>query len=204
MKKRKKARWLLLLILLILVAGAVFLFRPDPRWKQLSSEERQLRLQYIEAAESWLGCSEADGSHKQILDLYNSHTPLAQGYRVQYTDSWCAAFVSAAAIASGLTDIIPTECGCQRQIGLFQALGRWEERDDYRPLPGDIIYYCRSDKSLGDCTGWADHVGIVTQVNGSIITVLEGNYDDCVQYRHILINAPTIRGFGLPDYSSLT
>ena len=89
-------------------------------------------------------------------------------------------------------------------IDLYKALGRWEERDDYRPLPGDIIYYCRSDKSLGDCTGWADHVGIVTQVNGSIITVLEGNYDDCVQYRHILINAPTIRGFGLPDYSSLT
>ena len=49
--------------------------------------------QVIEQAKSWLGKNEADGSHKAIIDIYNAHKPLAQGYKVKYTDSWCATFV---------------------------------------------------------------------------------------------------------------
>lgn len=201
-RKKKKKLWLILPVLALLAVAAAVFLAPDPRWEQMDEQEKQLRLQYIETAKKWLGSNEADGSHKEIIDLYNSHRPLAQGYTVKYTDSWCATFVSAAAIACGITDILPTECGCQRQIGLFQTIGCWEENDSYKPLPGDIIYYCSSDKGTGDCTGWSDHVGIVAQVNGPIITVLEGNSNDCVQYRRILVNAPTIRGYGLPDYAS--
>ena len=35
---------------------------------------------------SWIGYSEANGKFKQIIDLYNSHKPLARGYAVKYTD----------------------------------------------------------------------------------------------------------------------
>ena len=38
-------------------------------------------------AQSWLGYNEADGSHKQIIDTYNAHKPLARGYKVKYTDA---------------------------------------------------------------------------------------------------------------------
>ena len=65
----------------------------------------------ISVFESWLGYNESNGKHKIIIDIYNSHKPLARGYRVRYTDSWCDATVSAAAIKSNNVDIIGTECG---------------------------------------------------------------------------------------------
>ena len=40
-----------------------------------------------------------------IIDLYNSHKPLARGYPVKYTDAWCSTFASAVAIQAGLTSI---------------------------------------------------------------------------------------------------
>ena len=85
--------------------------------------ENQLRQKVVKIAVSYLGCKEADGSHRKIIDLYNSHKPLARGYAVKYTDAWCSTFASAVAIAAGLTDIIPTECGCEKHIALFKKLG---------------------------------------------------------------------------------
>ena len=173
--------------------------------RQVPEAEQQLRLKLVATAETWLGSNEQDGSHESIIDLYNQHEPLAQGYTVQYDDQWCATFVSASAIEAGLTQIIPTECGCQRQIELFQDLGTWEEADDYIPLPGDIIYYCRSNKDLiNDCTGWSDHVGIVVGTNGNRIKVIEGNYGDKVDYRYLKADALIIRGYAVPGYSQLS
>lgn len=81
----------------------------------------------IAQAKAWVGCREADGSHKKIIDTYNAHRPLARNYSVKYTDAWCATFVSACAIKTGMTDFIPTECGCGQMIALFQKLGEWDE-----------------------------------------------------------------------------
>lgn len=172
--------------------------------REVPEAERQLRLKYVETAEKWLGSNEQDNSHQPIIDLYNQHEPLAQGYIVQYEDQWCATFVSASAIEAGMTQIIPTECGCQRQIALFQDLGTWEESDDYLPLPGDIIYYCRSNKKMdSDCTSWSDHVGIVVGTNGNRIKVIEGNNGDRVAYRYLPVDALIIRGYAIPDYGQL-
>ena len=44
--------------------------------------ENQLRQKVVKIAVSYLGCKEADGSHRKIIDLYNSHKPLARGYAV--------------------------------------------------------------------------------------------------------------------------
>lgn len=195
-----------LLALCLLLCGCEFQL-PEIEYgfaREVGEAEKALRLELVAAAESWLGCKESDGSHKPIIDLYNSHEPLAQGYLVQYTDQWCATFGSAAAIKCGMTDIIPTECGCQRQIGLFDAMGCWEEDDAYVPLPGDYIFYVLDNTGPGDCTGWSDHVGIVVGTNGSRIKVIEGNNAWSVRYRYISVDDPSIRGYGLPDYSSLT
>lgn len=167
----------------------------------LTTEE--VRQTIIDAAESWKGCKEADGSHRQIIDLYNSHKPLARGYAVQYTDSWCATFVSAAAIKAGLTEIVPTECSCGQMMTLFQKAGRWVEDDGYTPSVGDIIFYDWSDSGSGDNTGWPDHVGLVKSVRNGTITVIEGNKDDAVGYRTLAVNDRYIRGYGVPDYASV-
>lgn len=167
--------------------------------------ENQLRQKVVKIAVSYLGCKEADGSHRKIIDLYNSHKPLARGYAVKYTDAWCSTFASAVAIAAGLTDIIPTECGCEKHIALFKKLGAWVENDAYVPKPGDYIFYDWQDGTnyaTTDNTGAADHVGIVTEVKGSTITVIEGNMSDAVGYRHIAVNGRYIRGYGVPKYAS--
>lgn len=170
--------------------------------RQVSDAEAARRLALVNAAEGWLGANESDNTHRPIIDIYNGHKPLAQGYLVQYSDNWCAAFVSCAAIQCGMTDIIPTECGCQRQIALFQALGCWEESDHYTPLPGDIIYYS-SKRPSGNNTAWSDHVGIVVGTQGRWIKVIEGNYHEKVEYRIIRIGDSLIRGYGLPDYGTM-
>ena len=164
--------------------------------------ETELRQKVVSIAESYLGCKESDGSHKKIIDLYNSHKPLARGYAVKYTDAWCSTFASAVAIAAGLTDIIPTECGCEKHIALFKKLGSWQENDAYVPSPGDYIFYDWDDTGKGDDTGSADHVGIVVSVSGTTIKVIEGNKNNAVEYRSIKVNGKYIRGFGVPKYSS--
>lgn len=128
---------------------------------------------------------ESNGSHRKIIDLYNSHKPLARGYAVKYTDAWCSTFASAVAIAAGLTDIIPTECGCEKHIRLFKNIGSWVENDAYVPSPGDYIFYDWDDNGAGDCTGNADHIGIVEKVSGNTITVIEGNMNDAVGRRNL-------------------
>lgn len=195
---------ILVLVLSLLTVAYINKHRNYGFAREIPEAEQQLRLKLIEAAQKWLGSNEQDNSHRPIIDLYNQHEPLAQGYIVQYDDQWCATFVSASAIEAGLTQIIPTECGCQRQIELFQNLDAWQEADDYLPLPGDIIYYCRNNKKIGtDCTGWSDHVGIVVGTSGNRIKVIEGNYNDQVSYRYLPVNALIIRGYAIPDYSQL-
>ena len=168
--------------------------------REVSEQERQLRLQVVQTAQGYLGYKESDGSHKKIIDRYNSQDVLPVNYAVQYTDKWCATFGSVVALDCQLTDIIPVECGCQRQIELFQDLGCWEEDDSYIPLPGDYIFYDSDHTGDGDCTDWADHVGIVIGVCEDTIQVIEGNYNKAVGYRYIPIDDMSIRGYGLPEY----
>ena len=163
--------------------------------------EMELRKKLVATAKAYLGCKESDGSHRKIIDIYNSHKPLAVGYAVQYTDSWCSAFVSAMSILCGLTDILPTECGCERHVELFKELGSWIEDDTYVPKLGDVIFYAWSDNGKGDCTARANHVGIVTGCDGKTITVIEGNISKAVGYRTLAVGGRYIRGFGVPKYA---
>ena len=154
----------------------------------------------VAQAKAWLGCNENDGSFRKIIDTYNAHKPLARGYKVKYSDEWCATFVSAVAIALGYTDIIPTECGCGEMVKLLQKLGAWDENDGRKPNPGDLVLYDWQAPATGDATGWPDHVGIVEKVDGSTITVIEGNYSKSVKRRTIQVNDKRIRGYGVPKY----
>lgn len=156
----------------------------------------------LDVARGWLGCKESNGTHKKIIDVYNAHKPLARGYKVKYTDSWCATFVSACAIKVGYTDIIPLECSCNQMINGFKKIGRWCEDDAHVPSPGDVIFYDWQDKGVGDNKGSSDHVGIVEKVEGNTITVIEGNKNDAVGRRKLQVNGRYIRGYGLPKYDA--
>ena len=107
--------------------------------------EREARNKIVGIFTGWAGKKEADESHKSIIDLYNGHSPLARGYRVKYSDAWCATAASAAAIAAGYTDIIPTECSCEKMIALAKKMGIWVENDSYVPDSGDSVRFQRKD-----------------------------------------------------------
>lgn len=210
MRTRKKKRILLWLLVGFMAFAALILSAVlmEPQlWgyaRPVSDAEAALRNQVVETAVAWYGSRESDGTHKPIIDVYNSHTPLARGYAVQYDDEWCATFASAVAVQCSLTDIIPTECGCERHIELFMAMDAWVEEDDYLPLPGDYIFYHWDCNSAEDCTDWSDHVGIVAGTWNDWIKVVEGNKDNAVRYRWLRAGDRQIRGYGTPDYESIT
>lgn len=170
--------------------------------------EQQLREKYVSTAKSFVGAVKGDAKHKQIIDTYNNHTPLPIGYKVKYTDHWCATTVSSIAIMCGLEDIIPQECSCSRQIALLKKINSWEEKDSYVPKIGDLIYYDwddGADYARTDNRGAPEHVGIIVESNGKTIKVLEGNMTwkgkSVVGYRNIYVNGRYIRGFGVPNYA---
>lgn len=159
----------------------------------------------VKQAQAWIGRNEADGSHEYIIDIYNeAHKPLAVNYTVKPYDAWCATFVSAVAIKLGYTDIIPSECSCQRMIELFKRFDSWVENENVTPKIGWVIFYDWQDDGKGDNKGWSDHVGIVEKVSGSTITVIEGNKGDAVGRRTLKVNGKYIRGYGVPKYDAET
>lgn len=162
------------------------------------------RQAMVAKMKSWIGKNEVDGSFREIIDIYNSHTPRARGYKLQYSDEWCAGTVSAAAIATGNTNAVPLEVSCHYMIEGAKAKGIWVENDSYVPQGGDIILYDWQDSGIGDNTGNPDHVGVVEYTSGGIIHVIEGNNGEKVARRELSVSGRYIRGFIVPKYSNNT
>ena len=158
----------------------------------------------VKKAKSYIGLKESDGSHKKIIDIYNNNKPLARGYKMKYTDAWCACFVSVVAIECEALHIIPKEVGCGKMIDLFVKLGEWVENDAHTPKAGDVIFYDWEDSGKGDNKGGANHVGIVEKVANGTITVIEGNINNAVGRRTLKVNGKYIRGYGVPKYDVKT
>ena len=162
------------------------------------------RKEFVAQMQAWVGLKESDGSHKKIIDIYNTIRPLPRGYKLTYWDAWCAGTVSAAAKACGALDIIPAECSCPYMISQAQKMGIWVEADNHVPAPGDIIMYDWQDSGSGDNRGGADHVGVVEKVSGNDMTIIECNYSDSVKRRSLQVNGRYIRGYIVPKFDADT
>lgn len=166
--------------------------------------EKQLRQNVVDIIESWVGASRGSATHLEILRIYNTHTPLARGYKVQVGDAYCATTVSADWIAAGISDWTGTECGCDKFIEIAKAKGIWVEDDAHVPKIGDACLYDWDDSGSGDNRGSSDHIGIVTSVSGSSFVVTEGNINGGkVGRRTVQVNGKYIRGFICPDYAAI-
>ena len=163
--------------------------------------EFELRAWVCAVARGWLGRNEADGSHREIIDVYNRGR-VPGSYAMTYSDPWCAAFVSAVGMRAGCGDIIIPHVACDPMIAAYEICGGWREADDYDAQPGDLIFYDWEDSGAGDNRGSSDHVGIVVDTDGRTLTVIEGNCSDMVKYRTLAKNGRYIRGFAVPDYAS--
>ena len=175
--------------------------------KSTGSVKVRSRQAVVDLICSWEGLNEADGSYKKIVDIYNSYTgSFPRGVKMQYGWAWCACTWSATAIKLGYTDIMPIEIGCEELINRAKKMGCWVEADGYVANIGDAVLYDWNDNGVGNCTGYADHIGIIIEVNKSqgYFIVMEGNYKDSVRRRKLSINGRYIRGFVTPKYTDNT
>ena len=129
-----------------------------------------------------IGSREGTDRHQVILDIYNMYKPKNRPYKITAKDPWCAAFVSACFIASGCAELIPIECSCYHIKEEAKKRGILRDPARYVPSPGDLILYKWEGKSV------VSHIGIVEDVTGSNLTVIEGNYQDTVGRRHIKLS----------------
>lgn len=155
--------------------------------------EGEARQAVVEMAGQYVGCSKGDSRHKMIIDGYNKMTPLPRGYRMKYTDAYCAAFVSYVLGSCGVR--VYNECGANKMRRLFAAAGRYRDKTSgYKPQPGDVIIFD------WDGNGTGDHVGIVAGVDSAgRVATIEGNTTGGRTLRQV--RSANILGYGVPDYS---
>ena len=147
---------------------------------------------------SWLGMSRELQTHIEIIDIYNSHKPLARGYVATYWDDYCDITVSAVFIKLDAVYLIGgTECGVNEHVGIFKRKGIWKGDRSLTPGPGWIIVFDFNHDGIGD------HIGFVDYVNGGTIVTVEGNTaNGVVGQRAIQIGDPDIMGYAVPDYDT--
>ncbi len=159
--------------------------------------ENKLRNQVISCADGWLGLSEKDGSHKKIIDIYNGQKDLPRGYRLKYTDAWCAAFVTAVGVHLGISQILLPECSVGEMVKLYKKANRFQKAGTYTPKQGDLVVYD------WDGSGNGDHIGIVYMVSGKNMTAVEGNYKNAVTLRELKMDSESVLGYCTPNYRTL-
>ncbi len=164
--------------------------------------ELELRQGYALCAAKYCGAKEGEGEHEAIRALYNSLNPLPRGHRLTKTDAWCAGFVSAVAVETGLTELFPVECSCSQMLEKAKNMGIWVEDDAHVPQTGELVLYNWQADGTGDDRGAPDHVGVVVARAGQTVYVMEGNYQDAVRRRVIRVDHPQVRGYICPDYAA--
>lgn len=166
--------------------------------------ETEMRQKVADIINSWVGATKGSAKHLEILSIYNGHKPLARGYTVKVTDAYCATTVSAAYIKAGIAEYTGTECGVEKYVEIAKGLGIWVENDAHKPGIGDACVYDWDDTGKGDCTGYSDHIGIVTKTAASTFVVTEGNMSGGkVGTRTMAVNGKYIRGFICPNFAEI-
>lgn len=139
-------------------------------------------MDYADYAHTFIGVKQGSKRHKKIIDGYNTIKPLPRGYKVKYTDNWCATFVS----------FILKSCGCKRKIyecgaeKMRQKTKKWWLESKIKGKKNDIIFYDWNNDS------WCDHVGIIYNTDSKYYYVVEGNKDKKVGVRTIAKKSKSI------------
>lgn len=147
----------------------------------------------IKISSTYHGASEGGAKHKEIIDTYNAHRPLARSYKVTYKDPWCMIYISFLFIkGNGVEALGKTECGCQEYLNY----ARKNNMVVSTPMKGDLVFYDWGND------GQVDHVGLITLVSGKNLFIDEGNKSDMVATRVISVDNASIKAFVRPKYNS--
>lgn len=109
---------------------------------------------------------------------------------------WCASFVSWCANQADIsTSIVKYTASSGTMRSFFSNQGRLYEPEDITPRAGDIFFQGTSFSSVS-------HVGIVENINGSKITVIDGNSGNQVKRRSISLTASDLVAIARPGYTT--
>ena len=150
--------------------------------------------EYLNTCKKYLGAKEGTSKHRKIVDMFNSSK--LKTFPISYSDAWCSAYISAMAIESICTDIIPISANCDEMYRKGVVMGIAIPKDKWIPKMGDIVFYD------WDLNGKLDHVGVVDTFSKNIIHVLEGNKNYSVAYRVINYKNATITKIIRPRYKT--
>nr|WP_062340809.1 CHAP domain-containing protein [Herbidospora sakaeratensis] len=133
-----------------------------------------------------IGYQEQSGGYTKFGDWYNAvETDADYSYQ-----PWCDMFLSWGANKLGYSDWFGEFSYTVAHAQWFQAQGAW----GHEAKPGAVVFF---DWNGGGSIDGIDHVGLVTKVNGSQFTSIEGNTSNMVRER--THDEGTVVGFGYPE-----
>ena len=159
---------------------------------------RDRLFQFLHFVCSYNNTRENSTEHHFIVDTYNRITPLPVGYKVKYSDSWCAVFVSFCFRVFFPDVVFPYECSCERMVAKIKDMYQQKLHINgkksmcgYKPKSGDVVFYRFH-------VGQIDHIGIIINATPVGMLVIEGNYSDSVKIREVKYDNPNIYGYFEP------
>ena len=151
------------------------------------------RADLVAVARSQLGYAESKTNIAIGGDFHGGHyNRYGEWYGFPF-GAWCAMFVAFCLYYAGIPDeVFPYDSGTVNWVDTLKHKGMFEGVLNHTPVPGDIIFFDWDD-------GRADHVGIVTEVEGSTIRTIEGNREPVVkEYEYDYIrDRSRILGYGI-------
>lgn len=153
----------------------------------------------IAIAQSQLGYTESTLNFQ--VDLHGVRrgiTRYGQWYGNPYGD-WSAMFASFCLHYAGAEDL-PGNAGPESMRSEWEKEGLYESVEFGLPEEGNLIFLSEDPTTEEKTT--ASAVAIVTNVTGTSITLIQGDFNDTVSERSLEMDDPTILGYGLvPEYS---
>ena len=135
------------------------------------------------------------GYQESAVDFLIDESGKRQGYTIygdwygaDYTE-WCAMFASWCVSKAGIAERdFPYEAGCEKWVRALDGIGAYK-RGDYRPEPGDLVFFNLDGRAD------PDHVGIVERVSEAKLYTIEGNTGHAVARREYALNNSSIMGY---------
>ena len=122
----------------------------------------------------------------------NNKTKYGEWYGVQ--GEWCDIFVSWCAYQTGiLNTLIPKEAYVPNTANWYKRKGLLRSKG-YKPSKGDLIFFDHNRN------GSPDHIGIVSNFDGTKITTIEGNKSKAVKRCTYTMSYKYIYGIAVVEY----
>jgi len=134
-----------------------------------------------------------DSQKRELISYYNENcvslVKPSRRYRMKFEDNWCAMFTSVVAHKAGLkSGQFPFEVSVFEQVKIAKEWKTFVKGSSGINEGDLIIYDWFTDGTL-------DHVGIVAEVTGDYLKVIEGNYQNTVKTRYLKAASPAISGY---------